>query len=129
MTVLLRCVFQGAETQEPAQQPKKEEPKKEEKPKAEEKPKEPEPELPAEKKQALEEKELGNQAYKKKDFDTAITHYKKAFELDPDNMTYLTNLAGTSCNTHAPHRTTHAAQLQALTRVLFNSRLYGAEEL
>nr|AAB49720.1 transformation-sensitive protein homolog [Acanthamoeba castellanii] len=83
----------GAETQEPAQQPKKEEPKKEEKPKAEEKPKEPEPELPTEKKQALEEKELGNQAYKKKDFDTAIVHYKKAFELDPDNMTYLTNLA------------------------------------
>jgi tetratricopeptide (TPR) repeat protein len=128
MTVLLQCVPQGAETQEPAQQPKKEEPKKEEKPKAEEKPKEPEPELPTEKKQALEEKELGNQAYKKKDFDTAIVHYKKAFELDPDNMTYLTNLAGTSYrspHTHTPQRAT----AYALTRVLFNSRLYGAEKL
>ena len=26
---------------------------------------------------ALKQKDLGNQAYKKKDFDTAITHYKK----------------------------------------------------
>lgn len=84
-----KCDHQRAD-----QPPKKEEPKKEEKPKAEEKPKEPEPELPPEKKQALQEKELGNEAYKKKDFETAIAHYKKAFELDPDNMTFLTNLAG-----------------------------------
>jgi tetratricopeptide (TPR) repeat protein len=103
---LVSVVVQGAEGQEPAQPkeaPKKEEPKKEEAPKAQEKPKEPEPELPAEKKQALEEKELGNQAYKKKDFDTAIAHYKKAVELDPENMTFLTNLAGT------PHTTPNRA--------------------
>jgi len=44
-------------------------------------------------KQADEEKQLGNTAYKKKEFETAITHYKKAFELDSTNMTYLSNLS------------------------------------
>jgi len=73
--------------------PKQEKPKTEEKPKTVEKPKEPEPELPPEKKQALQEKDLGNEAYKKKDFEAAITHYKKAIEFDPDNMTFFTNLA------------------------------------
>jgi stress-induced-phosphoprotein 1 len=82
----------------PGGKDKQEAPKTEERPKkAEEKSKEPEskpePELPPEKKQALEEKELGNQAYKKKDFDTAISHYRKGLELDPDNMTFFTNLA------------------------------------
>ena len=43
--------------------------------------------------QAKEEKEKGNTAYKKRNFESAIEHYEKAIELDPTNMTYLTNLA------------------------------------
>jgi len=43
--------------------------------------------------QAEIEKEKGNEAYKKKDFETALNHYNKAIELDPINMTYYTNRA------------------------------------
>ncbi|KAJ8308643.1 hypothetical protein KUTeg_013517 [Tegillarca granosa] len=43
--------------------------------------------------QALQEKELGNAAYKSRDFDKAISHYDKASELDPTNITFLTNKA------------------------------------
>jgi stress-induced-phosphoprotein 1 len=39
------------------------------------------------------EKEQGNVAYKKKDFETAVSHYDKAIELDPENMTYYLNKA------------------------------------
>lgn len=39
------------------------------------------------------EKEKGNEAYKKKDFETALNHYNKATEFDPKNMTYYTNRA------------------------------------
>lgn len=42
---------------------------------------------------ALKEKEAGNTAYKKKDFETALTHYSKAIELDPTDMTFLNNKA------------------------------------
>ncbi|KAI8988219.1 hypothetical protein BDF20DRAFT_854519 [Mycotypha africana] len=42
---------------------------------------------------ALNEKELGNQAYKKRDFETALSHYDKAYELDNTNITFLTNKA------------------------------------
>ncbi|CAO3673214.1 unnamed protein product [Rhizopus stolonifer] len=42
---------------------------------------------------ALAEKELGNQAYKKREFETALGHYTKAFELDDTNITFLTNKA------------------------------------
>ena len=45
------------------------------------------------KSQALEEKALGNAAYKKKDFEVAISHYQKAIELDPTEITFLSNLA------------------------------------
>ncbi|KAL8618373.1 Stress-induced-phosphoprotein 1 [Nucella lapillus] len=41
--------------------------------------------------QALTEKEKGNEAYKNKDFATALEHYEKAVELDPTNMTFHTN--------------------------------------
>eukprot|EP00026_Physarum_polycephalum_P006392 Phypoly_transcript_06434.p1 GENE.Phypoly_transcript_06434~~Phypoly_transcript_06434.p1 ORF type:complete len:563 (+),score=170.17 Phypoly_transcript_06434:47-1690(+) len=58
-----------------------------------EKPKEPEKELPENKKQALAEKEKGTAAYKKKDFETALAHYSKAQELDPDDISYQTNKA------------------------------------
>ena len=43
---------------------------------------------------AEEEKELGNEAYKRKNLEQALAHYDKAIKLDPTNMTYLTNKAG-----------------------------------
>ncbi len=42
----------------------------------------------------MAEKELGNGAYKKSDFVTALRHYEKASEIDPTNMVYRTNIAG-----------------------------------
>lgn len=42
---------------------------------------------------AQKEKEAGNAAYKKKDFDTAIQHYSKALELDDEDVSFLTNRA------------------------------------
>lgn len=66
--------------------PKKPEPKPEPK-------KDPEPDLPENKKLAREEKEQGNAFYKKKEFDKAIEHYKKAIEHDPTDITFYNNLA------------------------------------
>ncbi|XP_059657470.1 hsp70-Hsp90 organizing protein 3-like [Cornus florida] len=43
--------------------------------------------------QAQNEKELGNAAYKKKDFENAILHYTKAIELDDGDISFLTNRA------------------------------------
>ncbi len=48
----------------------------------------------AAKKAAEAEKNLGADAYKKRDFVTAITHFSKAWETWPKNVTFLTNLAG-----------------------------------
>jgi len=45
------------------------------------------------KKLADEEKNLGNELYKKKNFPEALLHYKKATELDPANATYFSNIA------------------------------------
>ncbi|CAK9301983.1 unnamed protein product [Gordionus sp. m RMFG-2023] len=42
---------------------------------------------------ALKEKDLGNEAYKNKNFEMAINHYDKAIELDPKNIIFLTNKA------------------------------------
>ena len=42
----------------------------------------------------MEEKEKGNAAYKKKDFETALACYDRAIELDPLDITFLTNKAG-----------------------------------
>lgn len=66
----------------PPSQPKKPEPKKE-----------PEPDLPENKRLARAEKEKGNEAYKKKEFDVAIEHYKRAMEHDPTDITFYNNLA------------------------------------
>ncbi|XP_022738028.1 hsp70-Hsp90 organizing protein 3-like [Durio zibethinus] len=45
------------------------------------------------KEKALKEKEGGNAAYKRKDFETAIQHYTKAMELDDEDISYITNRA------------------------------------
>lgn len=42
---------------------------------------------------AQKEKELGNAAYKKKDFEKAIEHYSKAIELDDADISFITNRA------------------------------------
>ncbi|KAF9617177.1 hypothetical protein IFM89_034328 [Coptis chinensis] len=42
---------------------------------------------------AQKEKELGNAAYKKKEFEKAIDHYSKAIELDSEDVSFLTNRA------------------------------------
>lgn len=43
--------------------------------------------------QALAEKNFGNVAYKKKDFDASLVHYNRAIEFDPTEMTYYLNKA------------------------------------
>jgi len=47
----------------------------------------------ADKAGALKEKELGNTAYKSKNFSKAITHYEAAIMLDPTEITFRSNLA------------------------------------
>lgn len=49
--------------------------------------------LTLEQEQAQKEKELGNNAYKKKDFETALGHYDRAISLDSENISLLTNKA------------------------------------
>jgi len=51
------------------------------------------PALTPQQRQAREEKEKGNMAYRKRDFETALRHYNKALELDPTDITYLNNIA------------------------------------
>jgi stress-induced-phosphoprotein 1 len=40
------------------------------------------------------EKKSGTEAYKKRDFATAIAHFNKAWETWPKDITFLTNLGG-----------------------------------
>ena len=42
---------------------------------------------------AQEFKKLGNEAYKKRKFSTAIGYYEKATEIDPNEITYYNNIA------------------------------------
>uniref|UniRef100_A0A1L8DU50 Stress-induced-phosphoprotein 1 n=1 Tax=Nyssomyia neivai TaxID=330878 RepID=A0A1L8DU50_9DIPT len=49
--------------------------------------------LPENKRLARREKELGNDAYKKRDFDVAITHYEAAIQHDATDITFYNNLA------------------------------------
>lgn len=70
--------------------PKPEAPKPKAQPKAEPKS---EQNLSPEKKQALEEKNKGNEAYKKKNFEVALEHYSKALEFDPTEITFILNIA------------------------------------
>ncbi|XP_014096182.2 stress-induced-phosphoprotein 1 [Bactrocera oleae] len=42
---------------------------------------------------ARKEKEAGNAAYKKKDFETALKHYQAALEQDPTDITFYNNIA------------------------------------
>uniref|UniRef100_A0A8C5BEI9 Stress-induced-phosphoprotein 1 n=1 Tax=Gadus morhua TaxID=8049 RepID=A0A8C5BEI9_GADMO len=49
--------------------------------------------LPDNKRKALKAKELGNAAYKNKDFEAALQHYEEAVSHDPSNMTYISNQA------------------------------------
>uniref|UniRef100_T1PII1 Stress-induced-phosphoprotein 1 n=1 Tax=Musca domestica TaxID=7370 RepID=T1PII1_MUSDO len=42
---------------------------------------------------AKKEKEAGNAAYKKKEFDVALKHYNAALELDPTDITFYNNIA------------------------------------
>jgi stress-induced-phosphoprotein 1 len=46
------------------------------------------------KKEAEAEKKSGTDAYKKRDFATAITHFTKAWDTWPKDIAFLTNLAG-----------------------------------
>jgi stress-induced-phosphoprotein 1 len=52
-----------------------------------------EKEKKAQKAQAAQEKEAGNAAYKKKEFETAVEHYSRAIELDDEDISYITNRA------------------------------------
>ena len=60
--------------------------------------KEPEPEVDDEeaaaKREAEAEKKKGSEAYKKRDLDTAQTHFARAWEVWPKDITFLTNLSG-----------------------------------
>jgi len=92
MTVLSVLLGIPMNFDKPEEAPTPSKPK--EKPKAEEKAKTATTEsnaLTDDEKTAKAEKEKGNEAYKKRDFTTAHSHYDKAIELDPKNIVYYTN--------------------------------------
>ena len=52
----------------------------------------PAPQKSKQQSEAEKEKEAGNAAYKQKQFDVAITHYRKAIELEPQTLVFRSNL-------------------------------------
>ena len=48
----------------------------------------------------MKEKELGNAAYAKKDFETALKHYQAASELDPVSLVFMNNMAAAYFGMH-----------------------------
>lgn len=72
--------------------PKKPPPKRDPTPPPAYKPSE-EDDLPENKKLAKREKELGNEAYKKKNFEEALKHYDQAIQHDPADITFYNNKA------------------------------------
>ncbi|CAG8500949.1 6389_t:CDS:10 [Diversispora eburnea] len=89
----------GSEQNDSSENENKSNPEPEPAPKTREVPEVPEPE-PVEKSEeeikkenAVKEKDLGNVAYKKRQFEEALQHYDKAWELDPTNITILNNKA------------------------------------
>lgn len=62
-------------------------------PKKEEPPKPKYEELPENRRLALQEKDQGNEFYKKKDFENALKHYQRAIDHDSTDITFYTNMA------------------------------------
>lgn len=92
--------FGNQQNMEERKQKYEEDQKKREAAEEERRKKEEEDQLPNEEKEKLEqkhkaeeEKDLGNKAYKAKNFEEAISHYDRAIELSPDDLTYYTNKA------------------------------------
>eukprot|EP01089_Gocevia_fonbrunei_P006017 TRINITY_DN1653_c0_g1_i2.p1 TRINITY_DN1653_c0_g1~~TRINITY_DN1653_c0_g1_i2.p1 ORF type:complete len:546 (-),score=158.34 TRINITY_DN1653_c0_g1_i2:442-2079(-) len=92
MGVLLGVGKGGSEQEESGEEPKQSPPPQPKKEEPKQQPQKVE-EISENKQNALKEKELGNAAYKTKDFETAISHYKKAIEHDQEDMTFHLNLA------------------------------------
>uniref|UniRef100_A0A668AJK5 Stress-induced-phosphoprotein 1 n=1 Tax=Myripristis murdjan TaxID=586833 RepID=A0A668AJK5_9TELE len=87
LSVLLGLDLAGMEEEEEPTPPPPPKPKETQPPPPKEE------DLPENKRKALKEKELGNAAYKKKDFANALKHYEEAIGHDSTNMTYISNQA------------------------------------
>jgi len=90
LSLLLGIPLDHQQPPQPQNRPKEPETSK---PKSEstKKPEKPEEKMDTNQREALAEKDLGNKAYKSKDFATAHAHYDKAIELDPKNIVFYTN--------------------------------------
>lgn len=93
-TALINYMTKNMQTPMDVDPPK---PKEEQKPKEPPKPAEPKLEDMTEEERkkylAKKEKDAGNAAYKKKDFENALKFYNKALEIDPTDITFYNNIA------------------------------------